>query len=103
MSDSTLFRILINMHIELMYISCSPENCIYEALLSVFENISLEERSGIVDIFMQIYKDCLPIIELTFCDVDLIYFNPEMVVQHTYDVSIKNISDKSVLAILSVY
>ena len=104
MSENTLFKILIFIHISMKYYHRHPEYWIDKLLFSKTIVLSRGEKDGIVDVFMHIYKDSLPIIELTFYDTDLNYFDASTIeTTYGYDVTIHGIFDKSVFATLCVY
>lgn len=104
MSENTLFRVLIFIHISMKYYHRPPEYWINKILFSKKEVLTSGERDGIIDVFMRIYKDSLPIIELTFYDTDLNYFDASSIeTAYQYDVLVHDIFDKSVFATLRIY
>lgn len=104
MSEHTLFRVLIFIHISMKYYHRPPEYWINKILFSKNDVLTRGEKDGILDVFMRIYKDSLPIIELTFYDADLNYFDARSIeTTYEYEVLVHNVLNKSVFATLRIY
>ncbi len=103
MDMRTVLETLIRMHIDLFYFSNPLERPIYKILSTNHPNISYDERFGIVEIFLNAYKCCMPIIKHSFCGVDSRYFNAhtiETVYRINIDISI--VDSKNAIALLTI-